>query len=58
MKQVKEYERLTIAAALEGSYAKARQALTLHPLVGDYELAKVILDGYVEQHGNLFPKLH
>ena len=58
MMQVKEYERLTIAAALEGSYAKARQALTLHPLVGDYELAKVILDGYVEQHGNLFPKLH
>ena len=58
MMQVKEYERLTIAAALEGSYGKARQALTLHPLVGDYELAKVILDGYVEQHGNLFPKLN
>jgi 6-phospho-beta-glucosidase len=58
MMQVKEYERLTIAAALEGSYDKARQALTLHPLVGDYELAKVILDGYVEQHGNLFPKLN
>jgi len=58
MMQVKEYERLTIAATLQGSYVKARQALTLHPLVGDYELAKVILDGYIEQHGDLFPKLN
>ncbi|MCX8062450.1 MAG: hypothetical protein N3D16_07700, partial [Anaerolineales bacterium] len=32
MQQVKAYERLTIAAAVEGSYAKALTALTLHPL--------------------------
>jgi 6-phospho-beta-glucosidase len=57
MKQVKEYERLTIAAALEGSYARAVQALTLHPLVGDYHLAVKVLEGYQQRHGDLFPAL-
>ena len=51
MQQVKAYEQLTIAAATEGSYAKAVQALTLHPLVRDYALAKAILEGYREGHG-------
>jgi hypothetical protein len=31
---IKAYERLTVEAAVEGSYAKALEALTLHPLVG------------------------
>ncbi len=57
MQQVKAYEQLTIAAATEGSYSKALQALTVHPLVRDYNLAKVILDEYREQHGRLFPVL-
>jgi 6-phospho-beta-glucosidase len=57
MKQIKEYERLTIAAATEGSYARAAQALTVHPLVRDYSTAIAILDGYREQHGALFPEL-
>lgn len=57
MQQVKTYERLTIEAAAEGSYAKALTALTLHPLVPGFEVAKMILDEYIERHGDLFPPL-
>lgn len=57
MQQVKSYERLTIAAAMEGSYAKALQALILHPLIGDAVKARTILDGYRREHGKLFPNL-
>jgi 6-phospho-beta-glucosidase len=57
MKSVKAYERLTIQAAVEDSYATALKALTLHPLVPGYEIAKSILDDYLTQHGNYFPKL-
>jgi len=57
MQQVKAYEQLTIAAATEGSYAKAAQALTFHPLVRDYAVAKAILKGYREEHGASFPAL-
>ncbi len=57
MKQIKAYELLTIEAALEGSYKKAIAALTLHPLVGDHDLAKKIVDGYLLRHGSYFPKL-
>ncbi|MCS6906480.1 MAG: hypothetical protein RML93_01200, partial [Anaerolineales bacterium] len=58
MLQVKAFERLTIAAAVEGSYAKALTALTLHPLVPGFEVAKRILDDYLQRHGELFPPLH
>jgi len=58
MKQVKEYERLTIAAAVQGSYTKALLALTIHPLVSDFILAKTILDEYIQRHGVFFPALH
>lgn len=51
MKMVKAYERLTIQAAVEGSYAVALKALALHPLVPSYEIAKAILDDYIAQHG-------
>ena len=57
MQEVKAYEQLTIAAATEGSYAKAVQALALHPLVQDVAVAKAILDGYREGHGASFPAL-
>ena len=58
MKQVKEYERLTIAAAMQGSYPKALLALTIHPLVSDFSLAKILLDEYIQRHGVFFPSLH
>jgi 6-phospho-beta-glucosidase len=57
MKMVRAYERLTIQAAVEGSYALALQALALHPLVPSYETAKAILDDYLAQHGDYFPTL-
>jgi 6-phospho-beta-glucosidase len=57
IKQVKNYERLTIEASVEGSYPKARLALTVHPLVRDYALAGKILDGYITKHQPYFPLL-
>jgi len=57
MKMIKAYERLTILAAVEGSYALAVKALALHPLVPSYEAAKKILDDYITQHGEHFPSL-
>jgi 6-phospho-beta-glucosidase len=57
MKSVKAYERLTIQAAVEGSYTLALKALALHPLVPSYETAKLILDDYVARHGDDFPAL-
>lgn len=57
MQQVKAYERLTIAAATEHSYAKALHALTVHPLVHDHDLAKAILRDYQQGHGATFPTL-
>jgi 6-phospho-beta-glucosidase len=58
IKQVKEYERLTVEAALSGSSALALKALTLHPLVPSLEIARRILDDYIKAHGDLFPPLH
>ncbi len=40
---VKEYERLTIRAAIEKSEALARQALTIYPLVGEWELSRQLI---------------
>jgi 6-phospho-beta-glucosidase len=44
---IKAYERLTVEAAVEGSYAAALEALLVHPLVGSYPIAKGILDDYL-----------
>ncbi len=55
MKQVKHYEHLTIEAAVERSYQKARLALTIHPLVRDYSIAGAILDEYILGHQGYFP---
>ncbi len=57
MNQVKSYERLTIDAALEGSYAKALLALTIHPLVQDENLARRLLDKLITANADMFPKL-
>jgi 6-phospho-beta-glucosidase len=57
MKQVKEYERLTIQAAVESSYELALKALALHPLVPSLSMARSILDDYCQGHGAYFPRL-
>jgi len=58
MKWVKAYERLTIQAAVENSYPLALKALTMHPLVPGFDIARAILDDYLAQHGDYFPNLH
>jgi 6-phospho-beta-glucosidase len=57
MKQVKAYERLTVEAALSGSYAAALNALALHPLVPSHAVARALLDDYIAQHAEDFPRL-
>jgi 6-phospho-beta-glucosidase len=52
MKSVKAYERLTIQAALEGSYDLALKALALHPLIPSFATARAILDEYILRHGS------
>jgi 6-phospho-beta-glucosidase len=47
---VKAYERLTVRAAVTGSYETALQALLAHPLVGSFDRAKSVLDGYLAAH--------
>jgi 6-phospho-beta-glucosidase len=55
--QVKLYERLTVTAAVDGSYDAALGALLAHPLVAEYPLAKAILDDHVEARSASFPSL-
>jgi 6-phospho-beta-glucosidase len=57
IRQVKLYERLTVTAAVEGSYGAALGALLAHPLVASYPAAKAILDGYLEGLPGLLPPL-
>jgi 6-phospho-beta-glucosidase len=47
---LKAYERLTVEAAVDGSYRSALHALLVHPLVGSYPVAKAILDDYLSAH--------
>jgi len=49
--QVKEYERLTVQALLEGSVETGVAALTKNPLVGKPEIAREILAEYVSEFG-------
>jgi 6-phospho-beta-glucosidase len=57
MKAVKTFEHLTIQAAVENSYDLALKALSVHPLVPSFEIAQAILDDYLDQHGEYFPRL-
>jgi 6-phospho-beta-glucosidase len=48
--QMKEYERLTVQAAVEHSLEKARAALEMNPLVGQPAARKILAD-YVKAFG-------
>ncbi|PGP41579.1 6-phospho-alpha-glucosidase [Bacillus thuringiensis] len=50
------YEKLTVDAALEGSYDKALKALTLNATVLSVEKAKEILDAFIEVNKGYFPE--
>ena len=55
--RVKAYERLTVEAAVTRSAAAALEALATHPLVGSGDLARELLDRYVEANAGLWPPL-
>lgn len=48
--QVKEYERLAVAAILTGNRQLAIKALMVHPLVNSYSLAKTLVEEYLLAH--------
>ena len=48
IRRVKMYERLSSLAIREKSKQRAIEALTLHPLVNSYSLAKKLIDEYLE----------
>lgn len=47
---VKAFESLTVQAIYEGSYDKAVLALMAHPLVGQYDVAKAMLDDMLRNY--------
>src|SRR5215217_2533564 len=55
LEPIKAYERLTVRAAVEGSYHDALEALLVHPLVGSYPVARAILDDYLSAHAEHLP---
>ena len=50
IKAVKLYENLTVEAIFEKSIGKAIKALTVHPLVASYSLAKALVKDYLVAH--------
>jgi 6-phospho-beta-glucosidase len=53
---IKAYERLTVEAAVTGSYRSALEALLAHPLVGSYPVARGILEDYLSAHAEHLPR--
>jgi maltose-6'-phosphate glucosidase len=57
MVQQNAYEQLTVEAALEGSYRKALQALTLNRTVPSAAIARAILDDLIVANRGYWPEL-
>ena len=58
IKSVKAYEQLTVEAAVTGNKQTAVMALTMHPLVKDYDLAKVLVDEILAAHPQYLGYFH
>lgn len=58
MKAVKLFERLTVEAVTKKSSKLAIKALSVHPLIGSYSLAKLLVEDYLEQHSDLLVGWH
>jgi len=56
MQGVKAYEKLTVRAALNGSKNDALAALMVHPLIGDYQRARAVLDEMIEANIDFLPE--
>ncbi len=50
---IKDIERTAIDAALSGSRDGAVRAIAMHPLVPSVNIARRILDGYIDKHSQL-----
>jgi 6-phospho-beta-glucosidase len=55
---VKNYESLTVEAAVEGDRDKALLALLAHPLVMDYDLARPMLEEIFEANRQYLPQFY
>lgn len=53
MRDVKQYERLSVRAILERSRELAYQALAVHPLIGSYPTARKLVDDFLSAHHDL-----
>lgn len=51
---IKFYEKCAVEAILTKSKEKAIEALTLHPLINSYSLAKKLVEKYDEAYGGIF----
>ncbi len=56
MQMVKSYEELTIQAGVTGDDKVALQALTIHPLVTSFEIAKNILTDIIRENKEYLPQ--
>jgi 6-phospho-beta-glucosidase len=56
VEHVKAYERLTIDAAVSGDRGTALKALMANPLVGDYDVARPLLDALLEANAPQLPR--
>ena len=56
MRTVKNYERYTVTAGLNGNYEDAMLGLLIHPLIGDFEKGKACFDELLEAHKEYLPK--
>jgi 6-phospho-beta-glucosidase len=56
VQQVKAYERLTVKAAIEGDRDTALKALLANPLVGQYKIARQLLDALLEANRQHLPQ--
>ena len=56
VQQVKAYERLTVKAAVDGDRDAALKALLANPLVGQYRIARPLLDALLEANRQHLPR--
>lgn len=58
MEMQKAYEKLTVDAALSGSYQTALEAVLLNKTIPNYTVGKKVLDELYEANKGLWPELH
>ncbi len=56
MRTVKAYERHTVMAAVNGDDEEAMRALLIHPLIGDYHMAKQCYEEMKQAHRAYLPQ--